>query len=268
MLKHLDDFSNQRFNERIIVKEIGINNLYGKLSDSYYHFQIFACHICKHRLKSFMSLICHYSLCHNQLYVINYALYTNTKIELQENHLILYPNSVQSQVSSNNFSIVRIDFFAQIQNILNETCLDNLPIVSVGRKDKERVMKDIILDRVYFHSVTSRILNSDSDDEDYFVDPDEVYSNMAERIDEHTDINVVEKDFLKLWNQFMLRNGEITYLKPQETEKLLKEFYEKYRKKIKEQRLKDCFILHVINLYDYMKLTSDEMMNVMKILEQ
>jgi hypothetical protein len=196
-----------------------------------------------------------------------YALYENNLIELIENHLIIYPNTNREVTQDDKYtSVISKDYLPLIQKIIKVHCVDNMPVLSVSTKEKNRVMKNEVVNRTYFHSVTGRVMNEDSDEEDYFIDNEEIWSNMAERIEEHNDINETEKKFMNLWNKFMLRNGKIIYIKPRESEELLNDFYKNNEIFIKENKLKECFILHVINLYDYMKITSEQMVNILKII--
>ena len=263
---HLEEFTKQKFNDEMIIKQINHSNLHGKLSDSYYCFSISACHLCYRTFNSFVSLICHYPLCHSELYEIYYSLYYNEHTEMTENHLLMYPNTTKQDIDDKRvFFMGKKNHLALIKKILDERNAENIPVSTV-KKEKNRVMVDNTVNRVYFHSVTGRILNNNSDDEDYFVDKEELYNNMADRIDEHTDINDDEKMFLKLWNKYMLRDGEITRLTSNVDKKLI-DFYETNKDYIKKNNLKTCFILHVINLYDYRKITSEEMKKVFKVLD-
>lgn len=264
--KHLEHFCKQRFADNIIIKSITSRNLSSNLfSDSYYYFTISACHICKQTLKNFWSLICHIYLGHSQFYEVYYKTHLNSLTSINEHHLIIYPNlkPLKEQLNS-DFSVKRKNVTEQIFKIIEDRSYKNISSSHIKHVYKSRKIKDECKNRIYFHSVTGRIMNEDSDDEDYFIDENELFDDMKKGLETYTDINETEREFLYLWNKFMLKDGVSTRIKPEKVETLLKEFYLENKHKL--DTLKECFILHLVNLYEYDKLKPEQIKNIIKLL--
>ena len=119
--------------------------------------------------------------------------------------------------------------------------------------------------RIYFNSVTGEIMNIDDGNEAdmYEVVPDmEQYAE--DNINQYIDICEKDKELFNLWN-FFIKSKENNYLK---FEDILINFLNKYSKYICENNLKRNFVLHLICTYDNRKFDSDNLGNIIDIMDK
>ncbi|CDS39627.1 polycomb protein suz12 A [Echinococcus multilocularis] len=109
--------------------------------------------------------------------------------------------------------------------------------------------------RVYFHTTTLQPIeptafdDCDSEDEDA---PQWLRDHYQRKVEEFTDVNKGEKEFMQIWNAFLLsiRPSE-TVVSDSQMGHLLLAFVQRYGDRLHRRRLRNNFILHLANLYDY-----------------
>ncbi|KAH9282674.1 Polycomb protein Suz12 [Echinococcus granulosus] len=109
--------------------------------------------------------------------------------------------------------------------------------------------------RVYFHTTTLQPIeptafdDCDSEDEDA---PQWLRDHYQRKVEEFTDVNKGEKEFMQIWNAFLLsiRPSE-TVVSDSQMGHLLLAFVQRYSDRLHRRRLRNNFILHLANLYDY-----------------
>ncbi|KAL5109957.1 Polycomb protein suz12 [Taenia crassiceps] len=109
--------------------------------------------------------------------------------------------------------------------------------------------------RVYFHTTTLQPIeptafdDCDSEDEDA---PQWLRDHYQRKVEEFTDVNKGEKEFMQIWNAFLLsiRPSE-TVVSDSQMGHLLLAFVQRYGDHLHCHHLRNNFILHLANLYDY-----------------
>ncbi|VDM30234.1 unnamed protein product [Hydatigera taeniaeformis] len=109
--------------------------------------------------------------------------------------------------------------------------------------------------RVYFHTTTLQPIeptafdDCDSEDEDA---PQWLRDHYQRKVEEFTDVNKGEKEFMQIWNAFLLsiRPSE-TVVSDSQMGHLLLAFVRRYGNRLHYHHLRNNFILHLANLYDY-----------------
>ena len=110
--------------------------------------------------------------------------------------------------------------------------------------------------RRYFHSKSSQPMMDpvnapDSDDD---VDEDWILEQNDRLLDEFEDVSVEEKQFMKMWNHYIFYNKVYAdRLLPQTS----MAFAKAHARDIIQMGLRDNFLMHMINMWDYALITSD-----------
>ena len=109
--------------------------------------------------------------------------------------------------------------------------------------------------RTYFHTSTLQPIepeafeDGDSEDEDA---PLWLRDHYHRKVEEFADVNQGEKEFMQIWNAFLLsiKPSEIVVCDGQ-IGNLLLSFIQRYGERLHRHCLRNNFILHLANLYDY-----------------
>jgi hypothetical protein len=125
------------------------------------------------------------------------------------------------------------------------------------KKDKElelKIIRDQHVDRVYFHSVTGRLRDTKENDNDYEVSPNERVQFLEDVINDYVDICEADKALFKLWNRHIFNNDEFPRRK---YKTVVTNFIDENLNELFP--LKECLMLHLLTLYDQLKLNGTEL---------
>ena len=121
--------------------------------------------------------------------------------------------------------------------------------------------------RQYFHARTGLPLMESELDYDSEDDADvgSMVANNNRMLDDFEDVSYEEKEFMKLWNSYTLRNPVVSLAFLSLT---LQGFVDAYSREILERKLRYQFLLHVVNLWDNGLLTSGDVEVLISSLDQ
>ena len=120
--------------------------------------------------------------------------------------------------------------------------------------------------RRYYHSKTCQpmeypILQSDSDDD---VDEEWILEQGEKLLDEFEDVSKEEKMFMKMWNRFIFYNKSLADF---EVHQRCIDFAKAKGEDILKKGLRENFLLHLINMWDFALIRSNTMVECMLIVD-
>jgi polycomb protein SUZ12 len=110
------------------------------------------------------------------------------------------------------------------------------------------------IERLYYHTTTTLPIlpgeiNYDSDDE---LVPEWLQMQTEELINDFTDMNEGEKNMMRIWDLFLMKNNPLSVSRMYHT---CERFIEEHGQEIVNLNLKKIFEIHLSNLMDYGLLT-------------
>jgi len=121
--------------------------------------------------------------------------------------------------------------------------------------------------RRYYHSKTSQpmehpLIQEDSDDD---VDEEWILEQGEKLLDEFEDVSIEEKQFMKMWNRFIFYNK--IFADYQVASRCV-DFANAHGLELLQKNLRENFMLHLINMWDFALITSDTIAKCMVIVDQ
>jgi hypothetical protein len=121
--------------------------------------------------------------------------------------------------------------------------------------------------RRYYHSKTCQpmeypMLQEDSDDD---VDEEWILEQSEKLLDEFEDVSLEEKHFMKIWNRYIFYNK--IFADYQVAERCIN-FATKHGLELLQKKLRENFLLHLLNMWDFALIQSDTIEKCMIIVDR
>jgi hypothetical protein len=193
--------------------------------------------------------------------IINIYKYDNKRYLLQQSNSVIYksPKNSITYYNIHNNTNNNISENSDSENNENMNSYDN--------KKRKKYMLTSQAVRVYYHSSGLPIMPGeieyDSDDEAPYISWKNTQSQL--RIRELQDVGTKEKQLMSLWNSFRL-SFDITgdmYMSY-----AIELFTKRYAYTIIYNKLRQCFLLYLITLYDFSLITEDCISKCMSIIDE
>jgi hypothetical protein len=276
LLGYLEEFINieKEVDELRIVNKYDFDREHFNDIDYYFN-SFFGCIYCKSILNTFYSLFLHMYFEH-PVDVYHY-LYLN-KEGIEERHLFSVEADIPIDERINSFYelVLGLKNFTYtnykrlcLPNIKNsrkfmkEYLMDLYILQYVGNvvdkpflrsEPRYKVVGELTAERKYFHSVTGKVRDENTDDVDYEVSQTERAELLEDNINEYADICEEDKQLFILWNRFVINEGD---MRKRDYKDACKRFIDENSGKLGE--LRDCLMLHLLTMYDQRKLNGDEL---------